>query len=72
MGKRYGRLGIEERTMIQRQLEMGSKPAVIALGLNRSASTLSRELRRDWHNPFDLFIDLLAAERLNECRRTAW
>ena len=47
MGKRYGQLSIEERTMIQTQLEMGIKPAAIALGLNRSASTLSRELRRN-------------------------
>ncbi len=52
MGKRYGQLGIEERTMIQTQLEMGIKPAAIALGLNRSASTLSRELRRNgWVRP---------------------
>src|SRR5258706_3660906 len=52
MGKRYGQLGIEERTMIQTQLEMGTKPAAIALGLNRSASTLSRELRRNgWVRP---------------------
>ena len=49
MGKRYGQLSIEERTMIQTQLEMGIKPAAIALGLNRSASTLSRELRRNHH-----------------------
>jgi len=39
-GKSYCQLSIEERTMIQTQLEMGVKPAVIALGLNRSASTL--------------------------------
>jgi len=52
MGKRYGQLGIEERTMIQTQLEMGIKPAAMALGLNRSASTLSRELRRNgWVRP---------------------
>ena len=47
MGKSYSQLSIEERTMIQTQLEMGVKPAVIALGLNRSASTLSRELSRN-------------------------
>jgi IS30 family transposase len=52
MGKIYPQLSIEERTMIQTQLEMGIKPAVIALGLNRSASTLSRELRRNgWARP---------------------
>ena len=47
MGKNYSQLSIEERTMIQTQLEMGIKPAAIALGWNRSASTLSRELRRN-------------------------
>src|SRR6185437_10860047 len=52
MGKIYQQLSIEERTMIQTQLEMRIKPAVIALGLNRSASTLSRELRRNgWSRP---------------------
>jgi IS30 family transposase len=47
MGKNYKQLSIEERTMIQTQLEMGIKPAAIALGLHRSASTLSRELHRN-------------------------
>ena len=47
MGKNYSPLSIEERTMIQTPLEMGMKPAAIALGLNRSASTLSRELNRN-------------------------
>jgi len=48
----YKQLGIEERTMIQTQLEMGIKPAAIALGLKRSASTLSRELSRNgWVRP---------------------
>ena len=52
MGKRYEQLSIEERTMIQMQLEMGAKPAAIALGLNRSASTLCRELKRNgWVRP---------------------
>ena len=47
MGKIYRQLSIEERTIIQMQLQMGVKPAAIALGLNRSASTLSRELSRN-------------------------
>ena len=52
MGNTYRQLSIEERTMIQTQLEMGIKPAAIAMGLNRSASTLSRELRRNgWVRP---------------------
>src|SRR3989338_9020696 len=52
MGKTYQQLSIEERTMIQTQLEMGIRPVAIAAGLNRSASTLSRELRRSgWAHP---------------------
>ena len=52
MGKIYQQLSIEERTMIQTQLAMGIKPAAIAVGLNRSASTLSRELHRNgWARP---------------------
>ena len=52
MGKSYKQLSIEERTLIQTQLSIGMKPAEIAEGLKRSASTLSRELRRnDWVRP---------------------
>ena len=52
MGKIYQQLSSEERTMIPTQLEMGTRPAAIAVGLNRSASTLSRELRRNgWARP---------------------
>lgn len=52
MGKIYTQLSLEERTMIHTQLEMGLKPAAIAMGVNRSASTLSRELRRNgWTRP---------------------
>ena len=50
MGNNYTPLSLEERTMIHTELEMGIKPVAIAMGLNRSASTLSRELRRNgWH-----------------------
>ena len=52
MGNIYTQLSLEERTMIHTQLEMGLNPAAIAMGLNRSASTLSRELRRNgWTRP---------------------
>jgi IS30 family transposase len=52
MGKIYTQLSIEERAMIQAQLEMGIKPGVIALGLGRSPSTISRELcRNGWTRP---------------------
>ena len=52
MGKIYQQLNLADRTMIQVQLEMGVKPSVIASVLNRSASTISRELRRNnWVRP---------------------
>jgi IS30 family transposase len=52
MKKNYTHLTLEERTMIQTQLSMGFKPAQIARELGRSASTLSRELKRNgWARP---------------------
>ncbi len=49
MGKRYNQLSIEERTLIETQSAIEMKPAEIAERLKRSASTVSRELRRnDW------------------------
>jgi len=44
MGK-YKQLSIEERSVIQAQLTLGFKPSWIAVGLGRSVSTISRELR---------------------------
>jgi hypothetical protein len=46
-GNIYTQVSLEERTMIHTQLEMGLKPTAIAMGLNRAASTRSRELRRN-------------------------
>ena len=52
MGNIYTQLSLEERTMIHTQLEMGLKPTAIAMGLNRAASTRSRELLRNgWTRP---------------------
>jgi len=52
MEKRYKQLSLEERTMIQTQLSLGFKPGWIAQELGRSASTLSRELKRNgWVRP---------------------
>jgi IS30 family transposase len=52
MGKIYNQLSIEDRAMIQTQLEMGNNPSAIALVLNRSVSTISRELKRNsWVRP---------------------
>ncbi len=52
MVKTYRHLSLEERSLIQTQLELGLKPAAIARSLNRPASTVSRELRRNgWKRP---------------------
>ena len=47
MGTCYGQLDDFERETIQSQLEMGWRPAAIAAGLERSRSTVTRELRRN-------------------------
>ena len=52
MEKNYNQLSLEERIMIQTQLEMGIKPGTIAKSINRSPSTVLRELRRNgWSRP---------------------
>ena len=47
MGKLYEQLSLSERVYLQAQLELGFKAAAIAAALKRSASTISRELRRN-------------------------
>ena len=48
----YDQLSVEEITIIQTPLAMGMKPSAIARGLERSPSTVSRELRRNgWVSP---------------------
>ena len=47
MQKSYTQSSIEDRALIQTQLICGIKPSEIALSLGRSASTISRELRRN-------------------------
>jgi IS30 family transposase len=52
MGTIYDHLSIGERALIQTQLGMGIKPGTIARGMNRSASTITRELvRNGWVRP---------------------
>ena len=52
MGKVYAQLSIEERTIIQTQLSLGVRPSKIASSLDRSPSTISRELTRNaWIRP---------------------
>lgn len=47
MGKSFHHLDLSERVFIETQLTLGLSPAVIAAGLNRSRSTISREIRRN-------------------------
>ena len=47
MGKRYGQLNIEERCEIARLQATGASVREIASGLDRSPSTISRELKRN-------------------------
>jgi len=52
MGKKYEHLSIEERTMIQLSLEQGCTLRAIARSVQRSPSSISRELKRNgWSNP---------------------
>ena len=49
--EKYKQLSIEERSIIQAQLTLGFKASWIAVGLGRSVSTVTRELRRNgWIN----------------------
>ena len=52
MPKSYRHLDFQERALIETQLGLGIKPAVIAVGLLRARSTISREIRRNgWLSP---------------------
>jgi IS30 family transposase len=52
MGTNYNHLSMEERAMIQVGLEQGCTLREIALSVQRSPSTVSRELKRNgWRNP---------------------
>jgi IS30 family transposase len=54
MGKHYVQLSIEERAIIQTQLEMGLRPSAIAASLRRSRSTVFREIQRNGWRPAPL------------------
>lgn len=47
MTKRYKQITLEERTLIQTQLQQGFKPGAIAASLKRPRSCISRELARN-------------------------
>ncbi|MGV8892244.1 MAG: helix-turn-helix domain-containing protein [Burkholderiaceae bacterium] len=47
MPKKYKHITLEDRTLIQTQLQLGFNPAAIAVGLNRPRSCITRELARN-------------------------
>lgn len=47
MTKKYEHITLEERTLIQTQLQQGLKPTTIAKSLSRHRSTITRELTRN-------------------------
>jgi IS30 family transposase len=52
MAKKYNHITLEDRALIQTQLQQGFKPAAIAASLNRPRSCISRELARNgWKAP---------------------
>ena len=52
MEKKYEHLSIEERALIQAKLETGCTLRAIARGVQRSPSTISREIKRNgWRRP---------------------
>jgi IS30 family transposase len=51
MDKSYTHLSLEERCLLQTQLEMGWSPAALAAGLQRARSTVSREMARNGWRP---------------------
>ena len=62
MPRSYRHLEMQERALIETQLVLGMRPAVIAAGLRRAPSTVTREiLRNGWraapkHFSTDLFV----------------
>jgi len=66
MKKQYRHLSSEERAILQIEVCNGASIRSIARRLNRSASTLSRELGRQGE---PTFVARLAAQRYQRCRR---
>jgi transposase, IS30 family len=54
MAKSYKHLDIQERAVIETQLGFGMKPGVIAAGLMRSRSTITREIGRNGWKPWSM------------------
>jgi IS30 family transposase len=51
MAKSYEHLDMQERAVIETQLGFGMKPGAIAVGLLRSRSTITREIKRNGWRP---------------------
>jgi len=52
MPKKYKHITLDDRTLIQTQLQQGFKPAAIAESLGRHRSCVTRELARNgWEAP---------------------
>jgi IS30 family transposase len=51
MAKSYGHLDVQERALIETQLILGMSPTVIASGLMRALSTVTREMLRNGWRP---------------------
>src|ERR1035441_7743223 len=55
MAKSYRHLEVQERALIEAQLRLDMKPAVIAAALMRSRSTITREIRRNgWQSDAEM------------------
>ena len=61
MGKTYKHLSLQERVVVQTELEQGLSPAAIAAGLKRDRSTIGRELRRNGWKPERLSREMIYA-----------
>jgi IS30 family transposase len=51
MARTYRQFSLQERVVLQTQLQLGLRPAAIAAGLNRARSTITREMTRNGWKP---------------------
>ena len=71
--KKYGRLSLKERTVIETLLKENRKKTYIAKQLNRARSTICREINSWIRNPHDKYDAELAhwfAVKRNECNQS--
>jgi IS30 family transposase len=72
MANKYKDLILEDRTLIQTQLQQGFKLAAIAAGLNSPRSCITRELARNgWERPAAIiWVDKYGSTKVRKRRRT--